>query len=72
MNTVGKGLTIYITIGHWAGFRFLRDGPSLRLTLGFIGLCILFMDIEMVIVALNNKMESLEKELEGLRYNHFR
>lgn len=41
-----RGLTLYLCIGRWDGFRLYRDGPSYRLVLGFVCFCVMWRDLE--------------------------
>lgn len=49
-NESTGGLSLYVCIGWYGGFKLRRDGPSIRLTLGFIGIGFLWRDIERWIV----------------------
>ena len=43
------GITFYICIGKYGGFRFGFDGPSFRIVLGWVAIAFVGMDIEIAI-----------------------
>lgn len=44
-----KGLTLYIAIGRYGGFRVIKDGPSLRLILGWVAFGVMAVDLEVML-----------------------
>ena len=59
-----KGFTFYVAAGRYGGWRILIDGPSLRITLGWVAICFLFYDLEAAIEVLFRRVLELEKALE--------
>lgn len=47
-----KGLTFYICFGKYGGFGFNKDGDSFRVCLGWVSFCVLFFDIESLLLSL--------------------
>lgn len=41
-----SGFSLYFCVGRYGGWRFVKDGPALRITLGWVGVAILFFDLE--------------------------
>ncbi|KKN70433.1 hypothetical protein LCGC14_0431280 [marine sediment metagenome] len=61
---VGKGLTIYLCFGKWAGFHFRADPRTdfaFQLTLGWVSLAIVTYDIEVVLRLLIEKLDLTNK-----------
>ena len=61
-----KGLSAYIAIGAWGGIRLFVDGPALRLTLGFVSLCIMARDLENMMREVSEKTEQVEAAVSRL------
>lgn len=54
-----KGLSFYIVCSKNKGFKFIeKDGPSIRITLWFISICITLTDIEQVLRNLLNELKN--------------
>ena len=62
-----KGLTLYMCIGKYAGFGYRVDGPSFRITLGWISFSIGFFDIERACVKVMHRNVRLKKMIEEMR-----
>ena len=54
MESGMNGLTFYICFGQYGGFKISKDGPSLRLVLGWVAICLLWLDIEMLMGELSD------------------
>jgi hypothetical protein len=59
-----KGFTFYVAAGRYGGWRIRIDGPSLRITLGWVSICFLLYDLEVAIKLLLDRGLELEKALE--------
>jgi len=61
------GFTFYVVFGRYGGFGLKKDGDSIRLTLGWVGIAIMFFDMELMlgdVIKRVNQMQTDEAERE--------
>ena len=58
-----KGFSFYIAFGRYGGWCIQRDGPSIRMTFGWVAICFLFYDLEVAMRILLDRSLEMEKEI---------
>ena len=57
-----NGLTFYICIGKYGGFGIRPDGPALRIVLGWICICFMLTDIEIILDDVYKLLQQQDKQ----------
>ena len=65
-----NGLTVYICIGTparkwYKSIGIMRDGPSIRIGLAWIGVCLMWRDLEKIIGGVDLYVDALKKAAQG-------
>ena len=66
-NSVMNGLSFYICFGQKGRTGFYKDGPSIRLTILWMSICIMWIDLECAIGGNNRYIKKLEAKIEFLQ-----
>lgn len=60
-----QGYSCWVNVGRYRGFRVFRDGPSVRVYLGWVSICLAAADTEQVFANLLARVDAAERVAAG-------